>query len=424
VPRASYASALGSLALRGSARRPCSGIPPPLPNGCLVFISFLDISSTVVQQNGGSFPIVAFDGVVSYSRFSKVSYAIHERPNFHRARPRVPDRHAKPVHAVESTFGICYLVPFLLTLLVLALEAGLVERKHAMQNAVVGLAPGLLLLAIPGGGGSDPYREFLATFLSAIGSPVYTALLGLLVFYAYAWWRGTRIAEWGLVGALLAACVIGRQTTDFATLSSGAWWPLVVLALAQLCLGLSRRSSARSFGGALAAIAAASLAFRGTQFFANFGATPVHLVLLAVLLVGFAFSDRFALILRKIGAVTLLSFGLVAAFLPQAAAVSAVMRIAYLALLSAIAFVCWVPAADRWYLVAGSLNAASLSLTGISSLQQPWARTVGTRGFQPLLWGLVCFVLAVWISARKGVLSKKIHAGFGSPDSASDRPDG
>src|SRR5262249_32200766 len=159
-------------------------------------------------------------------------------------------------------------------------------------------------------------------------------------------------------------------------------------------IGLSRRNSARSFTGALAAIGATSLAFRDTQFVAHSGAFPLHLAVLAVLLIGFGFHDRFSHVLRKIGAVALTSFCLAAAFLPQAAEVPAALRLGYLALLTAVAFVCWYGAGDRWYLVAGGINLAGLLLATISSLQRPWSRTVSSRGFQPLVWGLVCFLLA------------------------------
>jgi hypothetical protein len=315
-----------------------------------------------------------------------------------------------PARGMESTFGVYYLAPFLLAVVALLLEVGLVEKIRALQNAAAGLAPGVLLLSIPVDGGSAPYRDFLEILLTTIGSPVFTTLLGLVVFYAYAWWRGTRIGEWGFVGALAVACVIGRRTINVATLTPGEWWPLAVLGATQLWIGLSRRNSARSFAGALAVIAAASLALRDTKFVAHSGVAPVHLALLAALSIGFAFRDRFAHILRKIGAFALTCLGLVAAFLPQASEVPAALRLAYLALLTAVAFGCWYRAGDRWYLVVSSINLASLLLATVSSLQRPWSRTVNSRGFQPLVWGIVCFLLAAWISARKGTLARRMHA--------------
>ncbi|MGE5192039.1 MAG: hypothetical protein ACM3U2_06010, partial [Deltaproteobacteria bacterium] len=110
-----------------------------------------------------------------------------------------------PARGMESTFGLYYLVPFLLALLVLALEIGIVEKIHAVQNAAVCLAPGLMLLAIPSDGGSAPYGIFLASLVDRAGSPVFFTILGLALFYAWGWLRGMRRSEWGLVAALLLA---------------------------------------------------------------------------------------------------------------------------------------------------------------------------------------------------------------------------
>jgi len=313
-----------------------------------------------------------------------------------------------PELGMESIFGLYFLVPFLLALLVLALEIGLVEKIRLLQTAVAALAPGLLLLAIPVDGGSVPYREFLTTLVTTAGSPVYFTLIGLLVFYTYGSWRGMRSSEWGIVGTLLAACVIGRRTVDISTLRAVEWWPLTVLAAMQLWLGLSRRNTVRCFVAAVSAITAAAVAFRGTGFVANFGAIPLHLGLFAVLLIGFGFRDRFAMILRRMGAIALPAFGLVAACLPMAASVSTVGRVGYLVLLTAIALACWFCAGDRWYLVAGGTNLAGLLLATLSSLQGAWNRTISSRGFQPLVWGLLCFILAAWISAKKGALWRGI----------------
>lgn len=309
-----------------------------------------------------------------------------------------------PELGMESIFGLYFLVPFLLALLVLALEIGLVEKIRPLRTAAACLAPGLLLLAIPADGGSVPYRDFLTTLVTTAGSPVYFTLIGLLVFYSYGWWRGMLSSEVGILSALLAACVIGRRTVDISTLTAVEWWPLTVLAAMQLWLGLSRRNSARCFAAALSAIAAAALAFRGTGFVANFGAIPLHLGLISVLVIGFWFSDRFAMILRRIGAIALPIFGLVAACLPASASVSTVGRVGYLVLLTALALGCWLRAGDRWYLVAGGINLAGLLLATLSSLQGAWNRTISSRGFQPLVWGLLCFILAAWISAKKGAL--------------------
>jgi hypothetical protein len=311
-----------------------------------------------------------------------------------------------PARGMESTFGPYYLVPFLLALLVLVLEFGIVERMRRVQYAAACLAPGLVFLSIPGDSGSAAYRKFLTDLVDSFGSPVYFTVLGLVAFYAYGWMRGMKRSEWGLIAALLAACVVGPRTVGLATLAAPEWWPLAALGAMQLWLGMVRYNSARCLGAALCLIAAASIALKETAFVAWSGAIPLHLVLASMLAVGLVFHDRFAVFVRRLGALSLALFCIVAAGAPETASIPAIARIAYLGGLTMIALVTWRLAGDRWYLVAGCVNAASGMLASVSTLQGAWSRSVGSRGFQPLAWGAACFAVAALISAMKGSRSR------------------
>ncbi len=306
-----------------------------------------------------------------------------------------------PARGMESTFGLYYLVPFLLALLVLALEIGVVEKIRAVQTIAACLAPGLLLLAIPGDGGSGPYRAFLTALVARAGSPIFFTVLGLALFYAYGWLRGMRGSESGLIAALLVACVVDRRTIDLRSLTFAHWWPLVVLGALQLGLGFRRKSSPRVFAGVLCCVASSSFALRETAYMAHAGVIPVHLTLLATLAIGLAFRDRFALILRRCGAATLPLLCLAAAGWPGAT-ISPALRLGYILALTLLTFGYWRLIRDRWFLIAGGVSSASLVLASLSSLQGAWTRSVGARGFQPLVWGGACFALAALISAVKG----------------------
>ncbi|MGE5194973.1 MAG: hypothetical protein ACM3U2_20975, partial [Deltaproteobacteria bacterium] len=200
----------------------------------------------------------------------------------------------------------------------------------------------------------------------------------------------------------LLASVVDRQTVDFKIMTYAQWWPLAVLGALQLGLGLARSSSLRTFGGALCAVASSSLALRETVYMAHAGVIPVHLALLAALAIGLTFHDRFALILRRIGAVALPLFGVIAAGWQGAVTVSPALRLGYILALTLVTFGYWVLIRDRWYLIAGGVSSASLVLASVYSLQGVWTRSVGARGFQPLVWGGLCFALAALISATKG----------------------
>jgi hypothetical protein len=268
-------------------------------------------------------------------------------------------------------------------------------------------------VSIPSDGGSAAYRTFLTALVDSAGSPVYFTVLGLVLFYAYGWLRGMKRSEWGLVAMLLLACLAGRRTVSLATLSVAQWWPLAALGAVQLWLGVVRRNSARCFGAALCLIAASSIALKETAFVAWSGAIPLHLALASTLAIGLVFHDPFAVIVRRLGAVALPLFCIVAAGTPAAAAVSPMMRIAYLGALTMIAVACWRLAGDRWYLVAGCINAGSGMLASVTTLQGAWSRSVGSRGFQPLVWGAACFALATLISAMKGSRSRQSGEGPG-----------
>jgi hypothetical protein len=185
----------------------------------------------------------------------------------------------------------------------------------------------------------------------------------------------------------------------------------------QLGLGIVRRSSWRTFAGILSAIAASAAGLRETAFTAYAGAIPIHLVLLATLGVGLIFCDRFALVLRRCGAVALPLLGLVAGGWQGAANISPALRLGYILALTLATFGYWLLVRDRWYLVAGGISSASLAMVCVTSLQGAWMRSVGARGFQPLVWGGVFFVLAALISAMKGSRLRRRAVG-------SERPDG
>ena len=71
--------------------------------------------------------------------------------------------------------------------------------------------------------------RFLQLLMHNVGSPVQIALAALALFYGVAWLRGLAAAEMGLLACAALACVVGRGTVDWQTLTTIQPWPLGVL---------------------------------------------------------------------------------------------------------------------------------------------------------------------------------------------------
>ena len=328
-----------------------------------------------------------------------------------------------PARGMESTFGVYYLAPLFLALLVLVLEIGIVEKRRMLTACATWVAPGIVLLSIPLDGGSVPYRDFLGLLTDSAASPLYLSLLGLLAFYTYAWSRGVRDGEWGLALALLLACIIGRRTVSPATLETVQWWPLAVLGAIESWQAIIGHSSVRSFVAAMCVLASLSIGLQDTAFTSYNGAIPLHLAVTAALVIGVVFHDSFALAVRKTCAVFLPLACLFAIESEQAKNTSEALRMAYLLALTTLALGYWRLASDRWFLFAGGANAICSVMALGDSLHGTWSRNVGARGFTPLVWGALSFALAVLISARKARLLRRVAAAS-SDQPADGDPDG
>jgi hypothetical protein len=314
-----------------------------------------------------------------------------------------------PERGYTSAFGPYFLVPILLPLVVLLLEVGVVEHKPFVRRLALLAAPVLLLFAVPQSGGSDPHRTFLAEFVTSAGSPLFLALLGLLAFYAYAWHRGAATAEFGVTAALGMACVVGPDTIDGRTLMFPAPWPLATLAAIQFFAAVKRGHSARWLAGAVCTIAAATVTWRGTPFTAYGGAVPLHLVLGAALTIGVLGRDPFALMLRRGCAIALPLLGLAALVAPAFMIVPDPVRLGYAAFLTGLCCLVWRVLRDPWFLAAFGANAVSAGGTAMWTLHDLWGRSSAARGFLPLIWGLVCFAVAVLISALKAARAARLR---------------
>lgn len=213
-----------------------------------------------------------------------------------------------------SIFGPYFLVPFLLAVVLLLLEAGLVARSSGAQRAALLALPGLLLLCVVGHRPADPvYRDFLDLFMSRLGgSPLYLTLLAVAAVYGVAARRRVPLALQGLTLALLALAVVGPGTVGLDGLVAPRPLPLLAVAGLQLGLALRRGETWRWLVGAVCLIDAVTVGIgRGPGFDAR-AAIAGHLGLAALMLAGVLFDDPVARFAQRAGAVLLALFCLIA----------------------------------------------------------------------------------------------------------------
>ncbi len=179
------------------------------------------------------------------------------------------------VKGMDTPFGLYFLVPMVLSAAVLLLEVGRARRNHAVQTIALLTAFAAILIAFPGSGGSEVYREFLSqVVLPKFGSPVAIATLGVVLFSLYAWLRGVRYAEAGLIVSCILATVTGGGTVNLHTLVPPTAIPLLVIGLVEGWQALRKESSFRASVSLLSLVAALSIALEGTWFMSAHGTIP------------------------------------------------------------------------------------------------------------------------------------------------------
>jgi hypothetical protein len=306
-----------------------------------------------------------------------------------------------PVTAMNSLFGGYFLIPFVLAILVLLLEIGIVEGRRRLCTGVAAAAGLLLILALPLRGFDPTFAEFQSTFVSTLASPLFLTVWCLLAFYLYTWWRGVRVAEVGVVAMLLLATIVGPRTLGLSTWTPPVLWPLVALAVMQLLLAVHRRRSAHAFATALCITAVLTGMMWRPELLMYRRVVPYHLLLLATIGIGVTFRDRFAGLLSALGAVALPLTCVVTALSLQTAGVAESVILVYLISMTCLALTHWYFTCDRWYLAAGLLNVAGGS-GGVSWMAfRQMRHQMGADVIQPLLYGTACFLLAALISAHK-----------------------
>jgi hypothetical protein len=239
--------------------------------------------------------------------------------------------------------------------------------------------------------------------MDRLGSPLVAAWWSLVLFYLFAWLRGFRLAEIGVVAALVIGSAIRADTVDLRSLHLPAVEPLVVACVWLLVQAVMRpRSSARWLAACSGAIGTLTVAFWDTPFAGHGGVVPLHLSLGTVLMLGLFGHDAFARFLRQLGSVGLMAASVAAVVVSRRLHEPAPpFVIAYLASVSLVA---WA----YWFTLRGGFERFAAIVVTACWLSQigGWVlvvlrRICESRAGAMLLGGVASFVVGVGISLVK-----------------------
>ncbi|MBI2826016.1 MAG: hypothetical protein HYX69_15130 [Planctomycetia bacterium] len=316
-------------------------------------------------------------------------------------------------HAIlgtESIFGPYFLVPFLLAVDVLVLEAGIVSANHTVRRAALGMPLAILLLAAAGHRTDPVYYDFLTRFVGATqGTPLYVTLLASIGFYVYALLRRVRRAGDALSLAVAALAIIGPGSLVLEDIVYQTPWPIAVAGAMQVVAGFARHRSFRVAIGAACVMAVFVFGLDGWQPWLAMYREAIlwHASIVVVLAVGALFDDDFALLVRALGAPMLVVSCLAPALVdPQAfSGVPPLVMLLYPVAPILVALLYARLIDGRVYYgaaAAGAIGwfAASTWIVCRQAREQ-------VVGLNQIAWGVAFFLLAACISlAKAGVWSR------------------
>ncbi len=308
-----------------------------------------------------------------------------------------------PFPGVASGFGPYILMPFLLSVVVVVFELARSVGSIGVERFSLSVPLALVWLSLPGARHSAAFEHVLTVFMARAGSPVVVTWWGVVIFYLYAWLRGARLAEIGVVAMLVLGSVLGPRTLDVHSIRFPAAEPLGVATVWLCVLAILRPlHSARWFLAVSGAVVTLTIAFFDTPFIAHAGLVPVHLLLGTVLMLGIVFDDAFARFLRQLGTLGLAAVGVLS--LTNSRLIAVLPRdllLAYLATLTVVSWSYWFTLRGRLQFFAASLLTACwlghVGLAAVSVLR----RLLNSTGALLLLGSAGSFLAGLGISLLK-----------------------
>lgn len=199
-------------------------------------------------------------------------------------------------------FGPYFLVPFLLGVVLILLEIGLVERNKTVLRTALAMPALLTILAAVGHRPEAVYQAFLMQFTAHLGgTPLYLTLVASAGFYVYSWCRRVPMATGALTAVLLCLAFVEPATNDLDGLVSPRPLSLLAVAVLQFALAVSRRDAWRCLLGAGCLIAAVMVGRPAGAPMPYRVPVGFHMMLLTFLTLGSVFDSALGRWLRNIG---------------------------------------------------------------------------------------------------------------------------
>ncbi|MCA9247204.1 MAG: hypothetical protein KDA42_08825 [Planctomycetales bacterium] len=330
----------------------------------------------------------------------------------------------------ENGFLPYFLNPLLLAVCLLTFEMAHARGHRWMVGLALTTAFVALGLAFGGPFPSMLQWKYLALQSRFVGMPpIWTTML-LIGLYSFAWARGVRAAEAGLLACLLLSAHLRPNSYTVWMLHEPWLAPHALIVAYQLAMALHRRATWRLlFAGALGWIDAVYF-LRDTWLLEHRGYLPLHAVLLFVLLAGLVFDDRLARWLRRVAPWAIgISALLVALGYPQLFPTApAQWHLQWLTLLIATAAAYWLKTKRLHPLAAGLVSAVAY-VTFAGRAFYTWLRNEQLlKGLDWLAWGFAFLGAAALISlAKAGFLAtllarlRRWESTWRRPDTSEDR---
>ncbi|HEV3340255.1 MAG TPA: hypothetical protein VG125_07855 [Pirellulales bacterium] len=323
--------------------------------------------------------------------------------------------HAVP--GLESLFRPYFLVPPLVAVNLLLMEAALVSGRRSTR--VASLAMPLMLVPLAAWKPAPTFwqEEFLKDFVKVVGAePLFVTLVVCVAIYALATVRRLPGAADFLTLSVAGLAVV-RPEAHLVDLLDPDPLPILICGLIQLPAAFLYRSSPRLFAASTLVLAALTVEYQESWVFGQLGVVPWHLLLAIILVVGSLPDDRFARRLQHVGAVLLIACaaGWAAWLAGPAARVTepswgTLPAYAYPVAAAALAVCYGRFVRNRVYLVAAAVDLVLWSVVAGDRVYS-LLRTL-LAGLDYLLLGALSFAVAALISLMKTGLPQRLWSRY------------
>lgn len=323
-------------------------------------------------------------------------------------------------HYWDTIFGVYQLVPFLLAVLFLLVQIGLKENLPRLTSGVLIAAPLLLVLANPWvvpWSGLAVYSRFTVTVVEQIASPVFLTMIGLTALYGWAWAKGVRLAELGFSSMLLLCTAVGPRAFGY---SESSWsfsatfiWPILVLGILNVAIGVRRASSFRVALGLVLAVGVGSMSVQGRPDFAAWRTfVAIHLAFALLLCLSHMFNDSFASLCREVGPLVLFCITMTGCYQLAQWQPLHLWFAVYPVVMIVVAFVLGRLCKDADYTAVAYAEGAILGIIAAFYGTYLFLTAKLVAGMKQIVLAFVCFIGGVFISILKAGLGRRIRLFF------------